>query len=153
MAIESAIVPFRTSRSPAATPCNPPHQASRCQRHDSLGGVRLVGLELEAVEFEEDDASHKARPLVAVGERMVADDASGVKGGHFDDVRHCGIGVVLAGTRKRRLQKAPVAQPSGAAMERQKPVVDREHIALFDPEWFFPFHFVFYFERACRVLR
>jgi len=47
--------------------------------------------------------------------------------------------MVLAGTRKSRLQKAPVTQPGGAAIKSQKPIVDRKHIALIDPEWFFLF--------------
>jgi hypothetical protein len=34
-------------------------------------------------------------------------------------------------------------------VERQEAIMDREHITLFDPEWFFPFHFA----RACSVLR
>ena len=43
--------------------------------------------------------------------------------------------MVLAVTRKSGLQKAPVTQAGRAAVERQEPVVDREHVALFDPEW------------------
>ena len=42
------------------------------QGHDSLGSVFLAGFECEAVEFEEKDADHKSRPLVAIDKRMVA---------------------------------------------------------------------------------
>ncbi len=101
------------------------------------------------MEFEEEDADHKSGALVAIDKRMVADDASRVKRSHFDDIRFTGIGVVLAGTREGGLQQPSIAQPRGAAVEGQEPVVDPENIALFNPEWFFLFHF----ERACSVLR
>src|SRR6202140_2207966 len=67
---------------------------------------------------------------------MGADDTGCVQGGHFDNIRSAGICVMLAGTRKGGLQKAPVTQPGCAAVERQEPVVDRENVALFDPAWF-----------------
>ena len=110
-----------------------------------MGGVCLAGLEVEAVEFEEENANHKPRPLVAPGKRndkrMVADDTGCVKGGQFDDVRGAGIGMVLAGTRQSGFQKAPVTQSGDAAVKRQESIVDRERIALFDPEWFFTHRF------------
>ena len=109
----------------------------------------LAGLEVEAVEFEEEDADHKAAPLVTVYKRMVADDAGRVKGGQFDDVGSAGIRVVLTRAGQRGFQKALVAQTRGATVERQEPVVDREGIALFDPGWFFVFHF----DKAWSVLR
>jgi hypothetical protein len=115
-----------------------------CQSHDGLGGICLAGLEVEAVEFEEENADHKPRPLVAIDERMVPDDAGCLKSGHFDNIRSAGIGAVLAGKRKSGLQKTPVTQAGGAAVERQEAIVDREHIALIDPEGFFTFHFCFF---------
>ncbi len=42
-----------------------------------------------------------------------------------------------------------VAQTRRATVKRQKPVVDREGVALFDPERFFLFHF----DKAWSVLR
>ncbi|MFZ0798671.1 MAG: hypothetical protein WAM98_12875, partial [Terriglobales bacterium] len=115
---------------------------SRRQSHDSSGGIHLAGLELEAMKLKKENANHKPRALIPIHKRMVADDARRVQGRHFDNVRRFGIGIVLSGTRKRGLQKAAVTQPRGAAVERQESVVDREHVALFDPEWFFLFHLV-----------
>ena len=66
-----------------------------------MSSVRLAGLEVEAVEFEEESTNHKPRPLVAIDKRMVADDASRIQGGHFDDIRRFGMGVMLTGTRQR----------------------------------------------------
>jgi len=122
-----------------------------CQCHHSLSGIFLCGFEVEAVEFEEEDTNHKAGALVAIDKRMVADDASRVKRRHLDDIRRVRIGVVLAGTGEGGVQQPSITQPSGAAMERQEPVVDRDDIALFDPEWFLLF--LVHFERACSVLR
>src|SRR5260370_555398 len=61
------------------------------------------------------------------------------QGRNVRGVWRLGVSIMLARARQRRLQKAPVAQPGGAAVERQEPVVDRENIALFDPEWLFLF--------------
>jgi len=38
-------------------------------------------------------------------------------------------------------------------MQSQEPIVDRNHISLSDPEWFFFFTLILHFESACRVLR
>jgi len=68
-----------------------------------LGSVFFAGLEVEAVEFEEENANYKPCPFVAIDERMVAGDAGCVQRSHHDDVHSFGVGVVLAGTRKSRL--------------------------------------------------
>ena len=52
------------------------------------------------LEFKEENANHKSRPLIAIDERMIADNASCIQSGHFDNIRSAGIGVVLARTRK-----------------------------------------------------
>ena len=36
-----------------------------CQCHNGLAGICFAGLEVEAVELEEENANHKPRPLVA----------------------------------------------------------------------------------------
>lgn len=74
-------------------------ERARRQSHDRLRRILLLGPELEAVEFQEENADHKSRPLVAIDKRMVADDARSVQGGHFDHVRSLGICMVLAGAR------------------------------------------------------
>ena len=128
-------------------------EPARCQSHDGLGRIHLTGLEVEAVQFEEENADYKSRPLVAIDKWMIADDAGSVTRGHFDDVRVAGIGIVLAGARQRGLKKPPIAQAHTAAMERQEPVVDREGIAFIDQSGSFFFTLFLYLERACSVLR
>jgi len=124
-------------------------EGARGQCHHGLSGIFLAGPKVEAVEFEKENANHKASALVAVDDGVVADDAGRVKGGQFDDVGSAGIRVVLTGAGKRGFQESPVAQTHRATLERQEPVVDCEGIALFDPEWFFLFHF----DKAWSVLR
>jgi hypothetical protein len=50
------------------------------------------------MEFKKQNANHETGPLVAIDERMVADDASGIKAGHSDNIARAGIGMMLAGT-------------------------------------------------------
>src|ERR1700675_2645136 len=58
-------------------------ERARCQSHDGLGSVCLASLEVEAVEFQEENANHKSRPLIAIDERMIADNASCIQRSHF----------------------------------------------------------------------
>lgn len=69
-------------------------ERARCQSHDDLGGICLAGREVEAVEFQEEEANHKPRPLIAIDERMIADNAGSIPSSHFDNVRSLGIGMV-----------------------------------------------------------
>jgi hypothetical protein len=114
-----------------------------------LSRILLGCEESEAIEFQEQDTDYKSRSLVAVDKRMVADKAGGIKGSHLDHVRGVGICVVLAGARKSGSQKPFIAQSWETAMVGQKPVVNREGVALFDPDRFVSFHFA----RARSVLR
>jgi hypothetical protein len=98
-----------------------------------LSRIFLFSPEIEAVEFEEKNADHKTSFLVAIIKRMVADNPARVKRGHFDDVSGAGIGVVLARTSQRGLQKPFIAPSATAAVEGQQSVVDREDIVRFDP--------------------
>lgn len=101
--------------------------------------ILLTRLEIEAVEFEKENTYHKARPLVSIHERMIADYPRGIKGRHFEEVRGIGIGMVLTGPRQSGLKKALIAQSRSPAVLRQNPVVNGEHIAVVDPDWFFAF--------------
>jgi hypothetical protein len=92
---------------------------------DGLSGVFLAGLEGEAVEFQEENADHETNTLIAIHERVIADDAGCVKSSHGNDVSTVGIGMVLAGSGQSGLQKASVAQSRCTAMDGQKAIVDR----------------------------
>jgi hypothetical protein len=101
------------------------------------------------VKFEEQNADYETGSLIAVNERMVADDTGCVKSGHADEVGSVGIGVVLARASQGRLQEPSVAHPREAAVDGEETLVDRQGVAFLDPEWFFRFHL----DSACRVLR
>jgi hypothetical protein len=88
------------------------------QRKNSLSRVFLAGGEIEAVKFEEQNPNHEPGSLVAIDEGMVADNPSGVKRRHFDDVGSSRISVVLAGPGESRVQKPSLAQSRGTAMQR-----------------------------------
>jgi len=124
-------------------------ERARRKAQNRLGCVLLACNESEAVEFQEQDTDYKSRSLVAIDKGMVADKAAGIKGSDLDHVRGVGISVVLEGARQSGLQKPFIAQSWGTAMVGQKPVVNREGVALFDPDRLVSFHFA----RARSVLR
>lgn len=84
---------------------------------------------------------------------MIADDASCVHRGYFDDVRRFRIGIVVAGTGQSGFEKAVVAKSGGATMQSQKAIVNGEGVALFNPERFFSYGSHSYLARARNVLR
>ena len=86
------------------------------ETQDGLGGILLACYEDEAVELKEKDARNKTSPLVAVDERMVADDARRIERRHLNHVRMLGIGMMLAGSGQSRLQKTFIAQSRAAAV-------------------------------------
>src|SRR6202035_3949836 len=96
-------------------------------------------------------------PLVAVHERMVADNARSIESCHRNHVRILGIGMMLAGSSQSRLEETFIAQSRASAVGRQQLVVDRDDVALLNPDRFlslhFSLHFPFYFARARSVLR
>ena len=51
---------------------------ARCKVKNCLSGIFLARLEIESVKFEEENADDKARPLVAIDKRMIADNAGRV---------------------------------------------------------------------------
>jgi hypothetical protein len=108
-----------------------------CKIPDGLSGIFLGGLEVEAVEFEEQNPDYKTGPLVAIDEGMVAENAGCVKSGHCDDVGIVGGGVVLAGTGQSGLQQPSVAQSRRTAMDGYQTAMDRQDVAFLDPERFF----------------
>ena len=63
---------------------------------DGLSGIFLAGLEVEAVKFEEQNADDKSGPLVAIYERMIADNTGCIQRGHCDDVGTVGVRMMLA---------------------------------------------------------
>ncbi len=111
---------------------------ARRKIQDGLSGVFLAGIESEAVEFEEQNTDYETGALVAIEERMVADNTGAVKSGHCDDVGTVGIRMVLSGTRQSGLQKPSVAQPGRTAVDGHKAVVDRQNVTFLDPDRFFP---------------
>jgi hypothetical protein len=70
--------------------------------------VFLAGFEVEAVEFEEQNADYETGALVAIDERMVADNTGSVKSGHGNDVGTVRVGMVLARTGQGGLQKPSI---------------------------------------------
>jgi len=108
---------------------------------DGLSSVFLVCIEVEAVKFEEQHTDNKTSSLVAVDERMVADNTGCVKGGHCDDVGNVGVGMVLAGTSKSGLEQFSIAQSRRATVDGYQALVDRRNVALLDPERSFLSHF------------
>ncbi len=70
----------------------------------SLRGILFAGLEVEAIEFQEEHADHETSSLVAIDEGMVANYARCVEGRHFNNVGGVGIGIVLSWPRQGRLQ-------------------------------------------------
>jgi hypothetical protein len=92
------------------------------------------------VKFEEQHTDNETSPLVAIDERMVADDTGCVKSGHCDDVGTVGVGMVLAGTSQSGLQQPSVTQSCRAAVDGYKTVVNRQDVAFLDPERFFSSH-------------
>jgi hypothetical protein len=87
------------------------------------------------VQFEEQDADDETHALVPVDERVVADDGVRVEGGQADDIGGIAVRMVLWMTRQCRRKQARIAHARRAAVERQQPIVDREHVALDDPDW------------------
>ncbi len=73
------------------------------EAQDGLRGMLLAGHEAESVELKEEDACNKTSPLVAVHERMVADNARSIESCHRNHVRMLGIGMMLAGSSQSRL--------------------------------------------------
>ncbi len=151
LAISSVSSAFAVGAQPACV-CRLIERAAR-KAEDGLSGTFLTRPEDEPVELKDKNARDKTSTLVAVNEGMVADDACRIEHRHLNQVRLLGIGMVLEGASQSGLQKAFIAQSRAAAVGGQQPVVDREDIALRNPDRFSSLHFSFYFARARRVLR
>src|SRR5271156_3497625 len=133
------------------------------QAEHGLRGCFLAGREIMAVDFQEQHADDEAGALVAVEKWMVADDAGGVGGGQRGKVRIVAVGLQLLRSRERELQQAAVAQAAETSVERQQPAVDREGVALVNPNWRTPrthrtpaplgSHALAHFASTCSVFR
>src|SRR6202795_1941035 len=88
-----------------------------------------------SVDFQEHHANDEPGALVAVEKWMVADDAGGVGGGQRGKVRIVAIGLQLLRSRERGLQQAAVAQAAETSVEREQPAMDRQRVALVNPDW------------------
>jgi len=86
-----------------------------------------------AVQFKEKGAYEEAGALVAVNERVVADDTRDVGGSHFYDVRVVAISMQLLRSCESGLKQTCVTQASSAAVQREKAVMEREGVTLIDP--------------------
>src|SRR5713226_8669509 len=122
-------------------------EGSGGEAEDGLCSGFLGGGEMIAVQFEEEDADEEAGALFAVDERVVADNACGVVGSHVYDVRVIAIGVELLRPGKGGLKQVHIAYAGSAAVEGEKAVMEREGVALVDPNRFT------HFASVCRVLR
>jgi len=76
-----------------------------CQTYHSLRGIHFAGLEIEAIEFQEENTDHETSSLIAIDKGMVADNARRVEGGHFDNAGRTSVSIVLAGPCESGLQQ------------------------------------------------
>jgi hypothetical protein len=89
---------------------------------------------MKAVQFKEEDADEVAGALVPVDEGVVADDAGNVDGSHVYDFRVVSTGVELSWPGERGLKQARVAQTGSTSVQGKKTVMEREDIALANPD-------------------
>ena len=78
---------------------------------------------------------------------MIANNCYGVSSRQFYDVGIIAIGVKLQRPGESGMQKAFIAHALRSAVEGEQASVEREGVALIDPDR------VTHFESACRVLR
>jgi hypothetical protein len=119
----------------SAVPCF--IQISGGQLHDGLRGVFFASGEAVAIQFEKEDPHYKARALVPIHKRMVANNPGRISSGHGNDISRFSIGEVLLRPGQRRFQQAVIAKASGAAVQRQQAIMKNERIALVYPNWVF----------------
>ena len=79
-------------------------------REDDIHQPFLIRRDLNIVEFEEHEGRDRARPLVAIHERVILHDMKEVGGGHLEEIA---VQVIFADRglrdRDRRLQQAGVS--------------------------------------------
>ena len=78
---------------------------------------------------------------------MIPYDPGKIGRGHCCHIRLGTVGMELPRASKCRLEEAEIAQARRAAVQRNKPAVERENLALVDPKRFS------HFASWCRVLR
>lgn len=103
------------------------------RQHD-LRRLRFVGVEVMAVQLEKEDAEQKTRALVAVDERMIADDRSRVERRELDDAGRLVLGGPLSRPGQGRFQQGPVTHTGRAAMQRQESLVQGQRLRQLDPD-------------------
>jgi len=86
-----------------------------------------------AVDFQEQNSNDEAGALVAVEERMVAEDAGGIGSGERRRVRVVALGLELLRSSEGGLQQTAVAQARETSIEGQQSAMEGKCVALVDP--------------------
>lgn len=89
-----------------------------------------------AIYFKEEYAHHKGSSFVPVDKRMVADYSHCISGRHVYGVRSVTVRMELLRASKSGLKEPYVPDSGSTTIERQKPIMERESIALVNPDGF-----------------
>ena len=110
------------------------------------------GGQTAAVAREEYVGGHEGDALVAIDERVIADQARNVGGSQLSEIR-AAVGEPVARAGEGGIEQSLVAQSRRAAMVGQQPVVEDEHQLAGDPNRLASSARSDYLARARNVLR
>jgi hypothetical protein len=113
-------------------------EGSGGEAEDGLRGGFFGGGEARAVHFEEEDTEEEAGPFVAIEEGVVADNTDSVGRSQVYDVRFVAISMELPRSGKSGLKQTDMAHAGRTTVEGEKAVMEREGIALVDPNGLTP---------------
>ena len=96
-----------------------------------MGCIFLACDKAITVEFKKQNADYEAGSLVAIDERVIADNSCRIGRCHIDDAGCLRISGYLPRPRKRGLQQRYIPNPRRAAMQRQQAIMQRQSVLLF----------------------